>query len=127
LVCKAWISASEDSQTAAYQKVTAFKQKVWVASVKLLEEQERMDNIRLNGNNNGKIIPIYDRRNGNTLHRRFTGNLSYRCSKFMGVEETTPMESGWNQDIHYLACKEIYQNRFHLLVILMIFATVTII
>jgi hypothetical protein len=59
-----------------------------------------------------KINQIYDRRNGNTLHRRFTGNLSLRCSKFMGVEETTPMESGWNLDMHYLACKEIYTHRF---------------
>jgi hypothetical protein len=71
-----------------------------------------MDVIRIRGAVTDTIVPIYERRNGNTLHRRFTTNLSLRCSKFMGVEETTPMESGWNPEMHYMACKEIYESRY---------------
>jgi hypothetical protein len=112
LICKAWVSASEDSQTGSYQKLNVFKNKMWSCYVRLLEEQERMDVIRMRGNIMEKIVPIYDRRNGNTLHCCFTATLSLRCSKFLGVEETTPMESGWNADMHYYACKEIYESRY---------------
>jgi hypothetical protein len=40
LVCKALITALEDTQTGAYQKVTAFKQKIYNCYARLLEEQE---------------------------------------------------------------------------------------
>jgi hypothetical protein len=112
LVCKAFIAASEDSQCGASQKIAQFKQKMWSCYSTLLEEQERMDCARVNGRLSNGIITVYDRRNGVTLLRRFKDVLSYRCSKFLGVEETTPMESGWNAEKHYKACKHTYENRF---------------
>jgi hypothetical protein len=94
LICKAFVAASEDSQVGAYQKPSVFKVTFWKAYVRLLEEQERMDCIRVNGCVKDKLLPVYDRRNGNTLHCRFKDNLSFRCSKLFGIEESTPLESG---------------------------------
>jgi hypothetical protein len=60
LVCKAWMSASQDSQAAAYQKITVFKNKVWTCYKSLLEKQEKMDVICIKGAITERIVPIYD-------------------------------------------------------------------
>jgi hypothetical protein len=71
LVCKAFIAASEDSQVGAGQKSAQFKHKMWICYKKLLDEQERMDCVRVNGQVQDGIINVYDRRNGVTVFRRF--------------------------------------------------------
>jgi hypothetical protein len=35
-----------------------------------------------------------------------------RCSNFLGVNKTTPMESVWNVEKHYLACKFTQENHY---------------
>jgi hypothetical protein len=86
-----------------------------------------MDRLRVNGQVQDGIINVYDRRNGVTIFCCFKDVLSYKCSKFLGVEATTTMESGWNNDTHYQACKHIFEIDFHVLEVLMIFVCVLII
>jgi hypothetical protein len=74
LICKAFIAASEDSQTAAYQKASVFKIKMWQCYTRLLEEQERMDCVRVNGMLKDNLLPVYDCQNGNTLLWRVKDN-----------------------------------------------------
>jgi hypothetical protein len=71
-----------------------------------------MDCICINGATTKNLLLDYNCCYGNTLHQCFTTNLSLRCSKFLGVEETTPMEPGWNAETHYLACNFTYKNCF---------------
>jgi hypothetical protein len=113
IVCKAFISASEDSITGTSQRANSFKNKMHQFYIQYLVEQEKQVGICYNAmfqlSSSDNSIPINDRRNPSSIHGRFKDVLSGRVSKFIAVE--TVMVSGWDTERYYMAVKHNFEQK----------------
>jgi hypothetical protein len=116
IVCKSFIAASEDALSGTSQKGFIFKQKMYSFFLQYLSEQEQLDYLRysslLKHTGPENTLPVYDRRNATSIHTRFNDHLSLRVSKFMGVEKSTNMESGWDTERFYYAVKYNFEQKW---------------
>jgi hypothetical protein len=48
----------------------------------------------------------------NSIFARFKETISPRVMKYISSEETTTMESGWDEELFYLACKASFETLF---------------
>jgi hypothetical protein len=60
-----------------------------------LNEQEKRDNQRLSSHSIASAALVHERRSPDAIYDRFK-LVSYKCSKLLGVEKTTVLESGWD-------------------------------
>ena len=99
LICKAFISASEDPILGASQKGKLFKKTMHESFVTLLEQQETYDRVMLAQVSQGTRVAVgegligsgnYDRRTIDSIYDRFKMKISCDVSKFLGVMDTTP-------------------------------------
>jgi hypothetical protein len=116
IICKSFIAASEDAITGAYQKANVFKNKMHNFFLQFLVEQEQLDALRystaLKFASPDNVLPVYDRRNPASIHARFKEVLSCRVSKFLAVESSTIMASGWDTERYYLAVKHNFEQKW---------------
>jgi hypothetical protein len=117
IVCKLFIAASEDALNGTSQKGYVFKLKMHLFFVQYLVEQEQLDALRYSSTlklstDLENIPPVYDRRNSHSIYTRFKEILSARVSKFLGVEKTTLMESGWDKERFYMAVKYNFEQKW---------------
>jgi hypothetical protein len=116
IVCKAFIAASEDAITGTSQRANCFKNKMHQFYIQYLVEQEKLDKIRYNAtfqlSSSDNLNPIYDRRNPSSIHGRFKDVLSGRVSKFIAVENSTVMASGWDTERYYMAVKHNFEQKW---------------
>jgi hypothetical protein len=57
-------------------------------------------------------VPVYDRNNPSSNHRRFKDVLYSRVSKFIAVESFTVMASGWDTERFYMAVKHNFEQNW---------------
>jgi hypothetical protein len=123
LVCKAFVAASTDSILGTSQKGHQFKATMHTMYIALLKEQTEIEKSRLfslsqkaavqpdkEGSDNE--CEVYDLRNPNSVFDRFKRVISPRVAKFIGIEATTDMESGWNEENYYQACRAKFCDRY---------------
>jgi hypothetical protein len=124
LICKAFISASEDPIVGRSQKGKVFKSKMFAQYNKLVEIQSVYDRtmmansssatrqvyVAATGNAGGS--GLYPIRKENSVFERFTKKIAPEVSKFMGVLETTPKDSGTTDEDHYITCLTVFQQRY---------------
>jgi hypothetical protein len=96
LACKAFIAASEDALVGASQKGKQFKFKMFTICNLILKEQEQIEQQRLSARSVSPLPLVYEWRSPDAIYDRFK-LVSHECSKLLGVEKTTVMESGWDQ------------------------------
>jgi hypothetical protein len=115
IICKSFIAASEDAITGAYQKAFIFKNKMHNFYLQFLVEQEQLDALRystaLKFASPDNVLPVYDCRNPASIHARFKEVLSHKVSKFLAVENSTIMASGWDTERHYMAVKHNFEQK----------------
>jgi hypothetical protein len=117
IVCKSFIAASKDTLNGTSQKGYVFKQKMHLFFDQYLVEQEQLDALRYNSilkysPDLENISPVYDQRNSHSIYTRFKDILSSHVSKFLGVERTTLMESGWDNEQFYMAVKYNFEQKW---------------
>jgi hypothetical protein len=121
LVCKAFIAASEDALIGASQKGQAFKVKMHAFYLTLSEKQAAFDRTMMaqvsagtrqslaeEGVGPGHYLP----RTPGSVFDHFKVKISPEVSKFMGVIDTTPMDSGTNDEDHVNNCLSVYKARY---------------
>ena len=117
VVCKAFIAASEDPIKGTSQKGNTFVATMYSSYLVLIQEQEardRADYARTSTVIREEQLPpqVYSRRNGLSIFKRFKLNISPRVMKFIAIEKVTKMESGWDEEMYYNACKSSFANRY---------------
>ena len=120
LVCKSFIRASEDSIIGTSQKGREFKKKQHQEYLKLIAEQQRIDQAMYDRGSESfrqALGPptIYHQRTPDSVYSRFKDTIAYRTLKFVGVQETTEQPSGTNDNDYFDICNAIYQRRYPLL------------
>ena len=120
LVCKSFIRASEDSIIGTSQKGRDFKKKQHQEYVKLIAEQERIDQAMYDRGTESFREAIgkptaYHKRTPDSVYSRFKDTIAYRTLKFIGIQETTEQPSGSNENDYFDVCNAIYQRRYPLL------------
>ena len=90
IVSKAFIAASENALCGAHQKGKVFKAHMFNIYVALIKEQ----------------LPraMYPKRSANSIYNRFKGQVAPEVMRYMGIEETIDMGSGWSPDNHKATC-----------------------
>jgi hypothetical protein len=117
VVCKAFIAASEDPIKGTSQKGNTFVATMYSSYLVLIQEQEARD--RADYARTSAVVreeqlspQVYSRRNGLSIYKRFKVNISPRVMKFIAIEKVTKMESGWDEEMYYNACKSSFANRY---------------
>ena len=117
LNCKAFIIASEDPIVGTSQKGKDFKDKHHREYVRLLSEQERINQLQYTQGSEtfremaGPPI-IFNKRSPDSLYNRFKDHIAHRVLKFIGVEETTERESGSDDEKFFDLCNTIFKKRY---------------
>ena len=116
LICKAFISTSEDPILGTSQKGKQFQDAMSATYHKLTKIQFEEESQHYN-----KLpeklkafypVPVpYQERSTKSLFTRFK-KISTIVMKFMGIESVTLMESGQNSEDYYKACKTIFEQRY---------------
>ena len=117
LNCKAFIIASEDPIVGTSQKGKDFKEKHHREYVRLLSEQERIDQLQYNqGSETFREMAgppvVFNKRLPDSVYNRFKDHISHRVLKFIGVEETTERESGTDDEQYFDLCNTVYKKRY---------------
>lgn len=126
MVSKAFIEASEDPRVGNSQTGTIFKATVFEIYNRRRLEQCAMDveqyqnsskgleqaMMEINGGFNSPTQ--YPEHNVTSVTERWKRYISPRVSKFMGIEATSPRESGSNDEGLYRLCSEHYIRRYSL-------------
>ena len=120
LISKAFIAASENALCGAHQKGKMFKSHMFSIYVGLLKDQSASDQALLNRSSQATreeyikkgVGSIYPERSADSIYNRFKGQIAPEVMKYMGIEETTDMASGWNPDDHRTACLETFKQRY---------------
>ena len=120
LISKAFIAASENAVCGAHQKGKVFKLHMFNIYVSLIKEQSVSDKALLDRSSQATreeyvkkgVGSIYPERSADSIYNRFKGQIAPEVMKYMGIEETTDMASGWSPDDHKTACLEAYKQRY---------------
>ena len=98
IVSKAFIAASENALCGAHQKGKVFKAHMFNIYVALIKEQ----------------LPraMYPKRSANSIYNRFKGQVAPEVMRYMGIDETIDMGSGWSPDNHKAACLKTFKQRY---------------
>jgi hypothetical protein len=123
LVSKAFVAASCDSIVDVVQKGHQFKAAMHTMYLELLKVQTELERSRLHAlskksllcgdfvETEDLVLDVFDKRNANSIFDRFKRHISPRVAKFVGIEATTDMESGWNDENLYQACRAKFCDR----------------
>jgi hypothetical protein len=121
LVCKAFIVASEDPIVGRSQKGKVFKTKMFKTYSTMIENQTTYDRTMMSQASgttrqaySGQFVGTghYPVRKENGIYERFIKKIAPEVCKFMGVLDTTPKDSGTNDDDHYQNCLTIFRQRY---------------
>jgi hypothetical protein len=120
IVSKAFIAASENAVCGAHQKGKVFKARMFDIYVALIKEQtasdkallERSSQVTYEEYTKKGVGWIYPDRSADSIYNRFKGQIAPEVMKYMGIEETTDMGSGWSPDDHKAACLETFKQRY---------------
>ena len=120
IVCKAFISTSEDPIAGRAQKGKVFKNKMFIVFNLMMSNQATYEKTMLsNASSSTKQTfltagsgGVYPKRKEDSIFERFTKKNSPEVSKFMGILETTDMESGENEEDHKNNCLNLYLQRY---------------
>ena len=120
LISKAFIAASENAVCGAHQKGKMFKSHMFSIYVGFLKDQFASDQALMNRSSQATreeyikkgVGSIYPERSADSIYNRFKGQIAPEVMKYMGIEETTDMASGWNPDDHRTACLETFKQRY---------------
>jgi len=121
MCCKAFISASEDPIVGAGQKGKVFKKKVHDMYVSISDKQAEYDRKVMEQMSNGTRVSLsreglgpgfYHPRTIESVYSRFKDKISPDVSKFLGVLDTTPKDSGENDEDHFEDCLAAYKERY---------------
>jgi hypothetical protein len=125
LICKAFISRSEDSIVGYSQKGKDFKVGMHRDYKELLAGQSE-----LQAHNNyasssvafcalhgpqatGCNLPItYPERTADSIYARFKDIITPRVIHFLAIEEPLPRDTGMSSNDHFQLCKAVYTKRF---------------
>ena len=131
LLCKAWISASEDAVVGVNQKLKTFWSKVEDAynvfkqqHDSYMEKEQQKDNLRMQqlhrvlgadtimllGENNaaGAAVVKLPNRTANSLQQKWDKHVKRVIPKFIGVTSRYPKKSGEDDDEYYARIHLIY-------------------
>jgi hypothetical protein len=120
IVSKAFIAASENALCGAHQKGKVFKAHMFDIYVALIKEQIASDKVVLEQSSQSTqeeyaskgVGTIYPERSADSIYNRFKGQIAPEVMKYMGIDETTDMGSGWSPDDHKTACLESFKQRY---------------
>jgi hypothetical protein len=124
MVSKAFVAASCDSIVGASQKGQQFKVTMHRMYLELLQAQTELERSRLHALSSNTIslgefvatedlvLEVFDPRTPNSVFDRFKRHVSPRVAKFVGIVATTDMESGWNDENLYQACRAKFIDRY---------------
>lgn len=113
LVCKEFIAASEDPIIGANQKGKAFKQKMHAMYSTLTDKQAAYDRTMMAQISTGTCSSLvkegisprhYDSWSPDLVFDWFKNKISHEVSKFIGVVDTMPEDSGTNDEDHFNDC-----------------------
>jgi hypothetical protein len=121
MICKAFIGASEDAIIGASQKGKAFQVKMHAFYLTVIDKQAAFDRTMMaqvsagtrqslaeEGVGPGHYLP----RTPSSVYDRFKTKISPEVSKFLGVIDTTPMDSGTSKEDHINDCLAVYKARY---------------
>ena len=120
IVAKTFVAASENALCGAHQKGKVFKAHMFDIYVALIKEQTASDTALLERSSQVTreeyirkgVGAMYPDRSPDSIYNRFKGQIAPEVMKFMGIEETTDMGSGWSPDDHKAACLETFKLRY---------------
>ena len=120
IVSKAFIAASENAVCGAHQKGKVFKAHMFDIYVALIKEQTASDKALLERSSQATheeymkkgVGVMYPDRSADSIYNCFKGQIAPEVMKYMGIEETTDMASGWSSDDHKTACLETFKLRY---------------
>jgi hypothetical protein len=104
----------------AHQKGKVFKAHMFDIYVALIKEQTASDKALLERSSQATyeeytkkgVGGMYPDRSADSIYNRFKGQIAPEVMKYMGIEETTDMGSGWSPDDHKAACLETFKQRY---------------
>jgi hypothetical protein len=121
IICKAFIAASEDPIAGRAQKGKVFKHKMFVHYQLMIDNQATYDKTMLQQASAatkqayaGSLLAAgsYPARKEESIFDRFVRKISPEVCKYLGVCDTTDIESGQTEDDHQKNCLEIFQQRY---------------
>ena len=120
ILCRAFISASENAVHGAHQKGKVFRGHMAEIYAGFIKDQTEKDKNLLRQSSDPTreeyirkgVGMLYPERTGDSLLYRFKATIAPEVMKYMGIEETTDMASGWNAEDHKVACLEFFKKRY---------------
>jgi hypothetical protein len=117
LVCRSFVAASEDPLKGTSQKGKTFKLTMYNQYVGFVRRQlakDQTDYARISCSVQAELgePQVYPARSGDSIYTRWRDQISPRCCKFLGIEETFEPPSGVSDpETIYDAIKEIFEHR----------------
>ena len=123
MIAKSFIEASEDATIGVSQTGTAFQNRMVAIYNRRKNLQYQMDlsayqnssqagrDAMALANGGFKEPQPYPDRTPTSITGRWKKHISYRISKFMGIEDTTPRGSGTSDEDFYLTCLAHFEQR----------------
>jgi hypothetical protein len=120
MVAKAFIVASEHPIVGAHQKGKVFKIRMHEIYTNLIKDQTAADKALLSRSSTATqeeyikqgVGAVYCDRPIDSIYNRFKGQIAPEVMKYIGIEETTAMETGWSLEDHKIACLESFKQRY---------------
>jgi hypothetical protein len=111
MICKAFIGASEDAIIGASQKGKAFQVKMHAFYLTVIDKQAAFDRTMMAQVSAGTRQSLAEEGVGPGHYLPCTP-ISPEVSKFLGVIDTTPMDSGTSKEDHINDCLAVYKARY---------------
>lgn len=122
LICKAFITASEDPIIGRSQKGKAFKALLFAHYCTMIDNQSRCNSKTVMAQASGTTwlayegalvgTSMYPKRKERSVFERFTKKIAPEVCKFIDVLHTTAKESGMTDEDHYGNCLAIFKQRY---------------